>query len=220
MDKTMSVHTAREGVYLPRLQVQKMRRVRNMLDEARRRAADLVAQADSQAETIHRLAYGAGYEAGLIAAAGSLMHYFGDVQALAGRLHEQLAQRSRILLADALDRPETLLAALEEGLQALAGPADVTLHIRLPATASGMRLRVDAALQNAGRSAVHVSYHDDARLLMLCGDHVFEFDPVTLLTQAQQRLLAQFDDLPQQCRKLSGDAVRSWNAEFGERHVY
>lgn len=219
MDKAISVDTAREGVYLPRRQVQKMRRVRNMLDEARRRASDLVAQADVQADAIHRQAYSEGYEAGLTAAAGTLMDYFGAAQILGGRLHDQLTQRSKVLLAGALDRPESLLAALDEGLQALAGPVELTLHIHLPATASGMRLRVEAALQKAGRSAVHVSYHDDARLLMVCGDHVFEFDPPTLLTQAQHALLAQFHDLPQQCRKLSADAARTWEAEFAKRHI-
>src|ERR1700693_4384693 len=115
-------YAAREGVFIPRKQVRKMRRARDLLDAAQRRARDLIRPTDEEAGALRRQAYAVGYDDGALAAAAHVLAHFGAVQDLTQRMREQMEQHARDLLSQALDHPEAVLALLEQCLQGLAGP--------------------------------------------------------------------------------------------------
>ena len=210
-------YAPREGVFIPRRQVQKMRRARDLLDDARRHARETVDAAGAQAEQVQRQAFAEGYEDGMLAAAAHVLAYFGAAQQLTQRLHRELELRAGDLLGAALDRPDAVLALLNEWLEGHAGPVDQSVRIRLPNAARGLRLRFNAAVEQAGMPAACIAYHDDPRLIILCGEQVMEFDPPASVGQGRQRLLAQFEDLPADCRALSEAAVQRWREAVEQR---
>jgi hypothetical protein len=215
-------YAPREGVFIPRKQVQKMRRASGLLDEARRRARDLVKDAQQQAAELRRQAFASGYEDGALAAASHVLSHFDATQALAQRMRGELEQHARSLLGAALDHPDTVLALLDQCLQGLAGPPQQRLRISLPPAMRGVRPRLNAMLEQAGRSAVEIDYRDDGddqddrRLLVLAGEQVFEFDPPASAAQGQRDLLSRFPDLAGECRGLGDEAMQRWREAFEE----
>jgi hypothetical protein len=212
-------YAAREGVFIPRKQVRKMRRARDLLDDAQRRARDLIRAAEEKAGAVQRQAYVAGYDDGALAAAAHVLAHFGAVQDLTQRMREQMEQHARDLLSQALDHPEAVLALLEQCLQGLAGPPGQPVVIRLPQALRGMRMRLNALIEQTGQRAVEIDYHDDARLIVLHGEQVFEFDPPALIEQGQRRLSSRQRDLVHDCRQLSDDAAQRWRDAFEQRFI-
>jgi hypothetical protein len=216
-------YAPREGVFIPRKQVQKMRRASGLLDEARRRARDLIKDAQQQAAELRRQAFASGYEDGALAAASHVLSHFDATQALAQRMRGELEQHARSLLGAALDHPDTVLALLDQCLQGLAGPPQQGLRISLPLAMRGVRPRLNAMLEQAGRSGVEIVYRDDGndgdgsddrRLVVLAGEQVFEFDPPASAAQGQRDLLSRFPDLAGDCRGLGDEAMQRWREAF------
>jgi len=207
----------REDVLIPARQARKMRRARDLLDEAQRRARDIVAEAGEQAQQVRRQAAAAGYEDGVLAAAAQVAAHVGAAQRLAQRLSGRLEQYAGDMLGATLERPETVAAMLEAWLAEHAGAPDLNVRIWLPETARGMRTRLAAALGKNGQAAASIAYHDDPRLVILCGEQVLEFDPPELNRQLRKNLLRQFDDLPNDCRVLSEAALARWRDMFEQR---
>jgi hypothetical protein len=213
-------YAPREGVFIPRKQVQKMRRARDLLDDARRHARDMLKDAQRQAEAIRREAFAAGYEDGVLASASQVLAHFDATQAQALRMRGELERHAGVLLGAALDHPDTVLALLDQCLQGLAGPPDRRIKIVLPDSMRGARPRLNAMLAEAGRDAVDVEYGDqgrDQRLVVLAGELVFEFDPPESIAQGQRQLLARFPELADACRGLGDDAMRRWRDAFEQR---
>ena len=214
-------YAAREGVFIPRKQVRKMRRARDLLDDAQRRARDLIRAAEAEAGAVQRQAYAAGYDDGALAAAAHVLAHFGAVQDFTQRMREQMEQHARDLLSQALDHPEAVLALLEQCLQGLAGPPGQPVVIRLPQALRGMRMRLNGLIEQSGQRAVEIDYHDDddARLIVLHGEQVFEFDPPALIEQGQRRLSSRHGDLAHDCRRLSEAAAQNWRDAFEQRFI-
>lgn len=198
-----------------------MRRARDLLDDAQRRARDLIRAAEAEADAVQRQAYAAGYDDGALAAAAHVLAHFGAVQDLTQRMREQMEQHARDLLSQALDHPEAVLALLEQCLQGLAGPPGQPIVIRLPQALRGMRMRLNALIEQAGQRTVEIDYHDDddARLIVLHGEQVFEFDPPALIEQGQRQLSSQHRDLAHDCRRLSDAAAQRWREGFEQRFI-
>ncbi|HEY4317740.1 MAG TPA: hypothetical protein VGN04_09060 [Herbaspirillum sp.] len=210
-------YAPREGVFIPRKQVQKMRRARDLLDDARRHARGMLKQARQQAAAIRREAFAAGYEDGVLASASQVLAHFDAAQAQALRLRGELKQYAGDLLGATLVHPDTVLAVLDECLQGLAGPLDRRIRIVLPESMRGARARLNAMLAQAGRNAVEVGYGEDARLVVLAGEQVFEFDPPESIAQGQERLMTRFSDLADACRGLGDDAMQQLRLAFEQR---
>jgi hypothetical protein len=204
----------REGVFIPRKQVQKMRRARDLIDDAQRRARDLLKQATAQADAIRQAAFDAGFEDGALAAVSQVLAHFGAVADLKQSMRGELERHACDLLRESLDRPDAILALLDQCLQGLAGPPGQPVSIRLPASMRGQRARLSTAIARAGQSAAEIGYHDDPRLIVLYGEQVFEFDPPALAAQGQARLLRHFPALETDCRRLSETASQRWRESF------
>jgi hypothetical protein len=209
----------REGVFIPRKQVQKMRRARDLVDDAQRRARDLLKQAATQADAIRQAAFDCGFEEGALAAAAQALAHFGAVADLTQSLRAELERHARDLLRESLDRPEAILALLDQCLQGLAGPPGQPVSIRLPASMRGQRGRLNAAIEQTGHGAAEIGYHDDPRLIVLYGEQIFEFDPPVLIEQGQDRLLRNFPALETDCRQLSEMASQRWRDSFEQRFM-
>jgi hypothetical protein len=198
-----------------------MRRARDLLDDAQRRARDLIRTAEEEAGAVRRQAYAAGYDDGALAAAAHVLAHFGAVRDLTQRMREQLEQHARDLLGQALDHPEAVLALLEQCLQGLAGPPGQPVVIRLPQALRGVRTRLNGLIEQAGQRAVEIDYHDDddARLIVLHGEQVFEFDPPALIEQGQRRLSSRHSNLAHDCGQLSDAAAQRWRDAFEQRFI-
>ncbi|RXZ38324.1 hypothetical protein D9O50_01920 [Oxalobacteraceae bacterium CAVE-383] len=208
-------YAPREGVFIPRKQVRKMRRARDIVEEAQRRARGILKEAQRQADDMRGQARAAGHGEGALAAAAQVLSHFDASQTLARRLRGELEQHARTLLAAALDHPDTVLALLDECLQGLSGPPQQRMKVCLPAAMRGVRARVQSLLDAAGHGAADIEYRDDGRLAVLAGEQVFAFDPQVSIEAGSARLLARFPDLEETVRSLGEAAMQNFSMKTG-----
>lgn len=205
-------YAPREGVFIPRRQVQKMRRARDIVDEAQRRARDILKHAQRQAEDIRRRAHAEGYREGALASSAQVLSHFDASRALSLRLRGELEQHARTLLGAALDHPNTVLALLDQCLQGLAQSQQqpARIEITLPAAMRGVRGRLRKLLDDAGQNTADIEYRDDTRLVVTAGEQVFEFDRSASIEEGVAHLLGRFPDLESDSRALRDAAMQRW----------
>jgi hypothetical protein len=196
-----------------------MRRSQALTTDARNRARKLIKTATEEADQIRRQGFSEGYRDGVLTAADALTAYLGDGRELARQLQDEIRDATRVMLRETLDRPETILAVLEDWLHNQPDSSGRLLQLKLPRSAHTWRARFTASLEASWPAQVQVDYHDDPRFLLRCGNSVAEFDPVTVAEKGEYLLLRRLDRLPDACRQLADDAVQKLRALFERRFI-
>ncbi|MFC4488614.1 hypothetical protein [Chromobacterium aquaticum] len=199
--------TAVEGVLVRSAQLRRAARADQLEREARRQAQRVLRDAEHQAETLRRQASQAGYQQGMLAALEQAAGHFAASQAMAWRWRERLEQEARAMLAAAVDHPDTLLLLLDEWLRDRDAP-DATLYLQLPKRARALQPRLMALLTENWPGTIQIDYHADARFMMRCADQAAEFEPEQYVEPASRQLLQCLEQMPQDCRALSEQALR------------
>ncbi|MDO7896758.1 oxygen-regulated invasion protein OrgB [Pseudomonas citrulli] len=198
-----------EDVHLAREDVAAARCRRRLQREARRRARECVEQARRDADAVHAEAFRQGYAEGILRATAHLAEGLLTSHNLALQLRHQLAQAANELLAQALSCPQWLDEMLERWLAAQVGNASAILQAVLPLAC---RPRADEWRERLGRhwaGELSLEYHPQDRYVLRLADRVLEFDLETTRARLAPRLLASLADLPESVRVLDQAA---WQA--------
>ncbi|MCS3803550.1 vacuolar-type H+-ATPase subunit H [Chromobacterium alkanivorans] len=199
--------TAAEGVLVRRGQLRRAERADRLEREARQQAQRLLREAERQAEALRRQASQEGYQQGMLAALEHAAAHLAANQAMAWRWRERLEQEARAMLTAAVDHPDTLLLLLDEWLRDLDQP-DATLYLQLPKRARALQPQLMTLLTENWPGAIQIDYHADTRFMMRCADQAAEFSPEQYVEPASRQLLQCLEPLPQDCRRLSEQALR------------
>ncbi|MCD4485189.1 hypothetical protein LQR31_11945 [Chromobacterium vaccinii] len=210
--------TAAEGVLVRRGQLERLRRAHNLERQARRRAGQVLREAQNQAEAIRGQAYSDGYQQGMLTALDQIAAALADSQALAERWRGHLEQQARAMLAAAVDHPDTLLLLLDEWLKSQPPAApEATLHLRVPKASRPRQGALMSLLAERWHGAIQIDHHDDSRFIMRCADQAAEFSPEQYLEPASRQLLQSLNGLPQDCRRLSAASLEQLQRQLRQR---
>ena len=187
---------------LAREDIRAARQRRLMLDEAQRRASQLIAQAQSEADDIRAFAFQDGYSQGIVAASHDLAQLLVESQTLTRQLQQDLARAASQLLRQLLQRDEWLDQVLAQWLAEQDSKAPATLQVLLPQRCKGQGQTLAEGLREQWPGTLNIEYHAQERYLLRLGDQVLEFDIDSIQARMTTRLLAKLDDLPPAIRSL------------------
>ncbi|KIQ58312.1 MULTISPECIES: HrpE/YscL family type III secretion apparatus protein [Pseudomonas] len=201
-----------EDVHLAREDIAAARRRRRLQLEAQRRARECLEQARREAEAVHAEAFRQGYAEGILRAAGQLAEGLSTAQTLGQQLHQQLIRAAGDLLAQALDQPQWLDDMLARWLVGQAGDSDAVLQVLLP---QHCRPRGDELRERVGKhwsGELLLEYHPQDRYVLRLADQLLEFDLEATRERLAPRLLASIADLPDSVRVLDQAALQALSA--------
>lgn len=179
---------------------------RQLLDTARRRASQYIAQASEESDSIRAYAFQEGYGRGILQASADMAELLVRSQALSAQLRQDLAQAAEQLLGNLLQQDQWLEQALTQWLSAQRATNPDTLHILMPTHCRSKGKDLAERLRLHWDGLVSVEYHDQERYLFRMGHQVLEFDPELIRESLAPRLMTRLKALP--------DAVRSLDAGF------
>ncbi|BBP60568.1 oxygen-regulated invasion protein OrgB [Pseudomonas sp. St316] len=191
-----------EDVHLAREDIAAARRRRCLQLEAQRRARESVEQARRDAEAVHAQAFQQGYAEGVLRATGHLADGLLNSQTLGLQLHNELARAAHDLLAQVLSQPQWLDDMLENWLAGQSSDAGAALHLLLPQHCRARGNEWRERLRQRWPGQLLLEYHPQDRYVLRLADQLLEFDVETARERLAPRLLASIADLPESVRVL------------------
>jgi hypothetical protein len=147
----------------------------SLLKEARRRAKEIVAQAEEKAEKLYVEVKTDGYAAGILQAAGALLNYLVGHAELASQMQAKLQSEIGALLRHCVNNPDVIMAAFDEYLDEQGLSNDSGIDVLLPESMRSRHGSLMARLQEHVSGHLNIEYLQDQRFLFRAGDHVAEF---------------------------------------------
>ncbi|QXI27093.1 invasion protein OrgB [Pseudomonas vanderleydeniana] len=193
-------------VHVTRQELATARRCRALELEARRRARDLLDEAQGHVEAIRAAAFAEGYGEGVLQAAVDLARGLCETQRLAGQLHRQMAESVRQLLKHLLDDPRWFDEMLEHWLAEQAESGRSALQILLPRRYRGRVARLREQLEGLGLESVQFEFCEQERHVVRLGEQLFEFEPESAREPLAPQVLSQLVGLPDGVRELDEQA--------------
>ncbi|MFS2197663.1 oxygen-regulated invasion protein OrgB [Pseudomonas sp. Pseusp3] len=196
------------------------RRRRTLQQQAQRWARDCIEQARRDAVAVCAQAFQEGYAEGILCATGQLADGLLKSQALGLQLRKDLAQAARDLLAQALSRPEWLDDMLERWLSEQPGDTGAVLQVLLPLHCRPQGKELRERLRGLWSGELVLDYHPQERYVVRLADQLLEFDVETARQRLEPRLLACVANLPESVRALdrvSMQALTDLYSTFAER---
>ncbi|MGN8345631.1 oxygen-regulated invasion protein OrgB [Pseudomonas sp. SMV71] len=201
-----------EDAHLAREDIAAARRRRRLQLEAQRRARECVEQARREAEAVHAEAFRQGYAEGVLRAVGHLAEGLSRSQSLGLQLRNALAEAARDLLAQALEQPQWLNEMLQRWLVAQPGETGAVLQLLLPAHCRERGDEWRERLRTFWAGGLLVEYHLQNRYVLRLGDQLLEFDVETTRQRLEPRLLACIEQLPASVHVLDQGALQALEA--------
>ncbi|VTR17321.1 Oxygen-regulated invasion protein OrgB [Serratia fonticola] len=166
-------------VLLTREERLRQKKGQDILQAAKVRAKNLIAQAREEQEAIRRMAYSQGYEQGVLAAASAAKSYMADYSALSLRLHQELQEKVRGVLATVLSHESIFLSLLESWSRTLDSDSSDLLPLELLIPASlGLRSgKLAQELERICGKNVRVTRHQENRYVLKYKGQLAEFIP-------------------------------------------
>ncbi|WP_273826072.1 invasion protein OrgB [Pseudomonas asplenii] len=195
-----------ERVHITRQELATARRCRVLELEARRRARDLLDEAQAQVEAIQASAFAEGYGEGVMQAAVDLARGLCESRRLADQLHGQMAETLRQLLKSLLDDPRWFDQMLEQWLAEQADTTRMTLQVLLPLRCRGRVAVLREQLERLGVVSVKFEFSDQERYVVRLGEQLFEFELEAAREQLAPRVLSRLAGLPDSVRELDEQA--------------
>lgn len=191
---------------------------RLLMQDARRRAKALVAEALQEVEIIRANAFQDGYSKGVLQAAGDLGGLLLQSRVLANALQVELLEAARALLNEWL-MDEQVLNALLQRWQGRKGKGQDLLQIILPLRCKPELAFLENTLKGMGVASVEIRFHSQERYLFRLADQVVELDIDATRERLSPRLIAQIKQLPDGVRQLdesSRQVFVNWAASLSE----
>lgn len=175
---------------------------RQLLDEARRRAGELIAQANAEAEIIRSHAFHEGYSHAFIQASADMAELLVKARTLGAQLNRDLAQAAKQLLNGVLQDDQWLDQALQNWLAGQGSDQHCSLQVLLPERCRGQGKSLAGRIRERWSGPLAIEYHDQNRYLMRLADQVLEFDIDAIRSDLTPQLLARVQALPEAVRQL------------------
>jgi len=198
-----------EDVRLAREDIAAARRRQRLQLEAQRRARECVEQARRDAEALHAQAFQQGYAEGILRATRQLADGLLKSHTLGLQLRHELARAAHDLLGQALNQPQWLDEMLERWLTAQPGDSTAVLQVLSPlhCRPRGHELRDSLRQQWAGE--LILEYHPQDRYVLRLADQLLELDVETIQERLAPRLLASIAALPESVRALDQASLQT-----------
>lgn len=174
-----------------------------LIAEARRRAGELLARSEKEAELAYLDAQTEGYAAGILQAAGALTHYLSAHTELAAKMQQKMQQEVGKLLQRCVSDVEVVMAAFEACLKEQDLTSDTGLELVLPEQLRKGHLGLVKRLQQHVTVPIRLEYHLDARFLLRFGEHVVEFSPDDFVLHASDRIMQGLPSIYEENQELA-----------------
>lgn len=191
-----------EDVRLAREDIAAARRRQRLQLEAQRRARECVEQARRDAEAVHAEAFQQGYAEGVLRATGHLTDGLLKSQALGLQLRNELARAAHDLLAQVLSQPQWLDDMLENWLAGQSSDSGAALHLLLPQHCRARGNEWRERLRQRWPGQLLLEYHPQDRYVLRLADQLLELDVQATQKRLTPRLLASITNLPESVRSL------------------
>ncbi|AJP55945.1 hypothetical protein UC34_00960 [Pandoraea vervacti] len=131
-----------------------------------------------------------GYRDGLAAALEDVVAHLMRTEHLCDKWRSDMTEQVREVLTSASQHPHALLAALDDAVQTLAGPRSATsITIVLPLRLKPRREEILARVSAVAQMPVTLEFRArDARISVMRGDAVIEYDPQDYVARAEAAL--------------------------------
>lgn len=207
--RTLTDVTTGDEVRIAREDIADARQRRRLLEEARQRARDCIAEAQAEVEAIRAHALQEGYAQGVLQAAEDIAQALVQSHALAARLRADLTVAAEHLLRSLLLRDELLEGWIAHWLAEQQGNAEAVLQMVLPERCKPQRQALGERLGAFWEGSLAIDYHPDERYLLRLADQVIELDVEQAQERLAPRLLAQLAALPPALRSLDQASART-----------
>ncbi|ELJ8074713.1 type III secretion system linker protein OrgB [Salmonella enterica] len=197
-----------EGILIKRKTLERYFSIERLEQQAHQRAKRILREAEEEAKTLRMYAYQEGYEQGMIDALQQVAAYLTDNQTMAWKWMERIQIYARELFSAAVDHPETLLTVLDEWLRDFDKP-EGQLFLTLPVNAKKDHQKLMVLLMENWPGTFNLKYHQEQRFIMSCGDQIAEFSPEQFVETAVGVIKHHLDELPQDCRTISDNAINA-----------
>lgn len=182
---------------------------RQLLDEARRRASECIAQANSEAEIIRSHAFQEGYGHAILQASTDMAELLVTARTLGAQLNRDLAQAAAQILEGVLQNDQWLDQALQNWLAEQASDQRCSLQVLLPARCRGQGKTLAGRIRERWSGPISIEYHNQNRYLLRLADQVLEFDIDSIRSDLTPRLLASVRALPEAVRQLDDGVTQA-----------
>jgi hypothetical protein len=187
---------------------------RRLLDEARRRASQCIAEANAEAQVIRTYAFQEGYGHGILQASADMTDLLVRSRTLATQLNHDLARAAEQLLSELLQQDPWLEQALSHWLSEQKTEVDGVLHVLLPMRCKGRGTVLAERLRERWKGPLSIEYQDQERYLLRLADQVLEFDIDSIQADLTPRLLARLRALPEAVRQLDEGVIQALRQQF------
>jgi hypothetical protein len=224
LDTVRKVATAAQGdsLLLSAADCRAAQARRRLLEEARSRARQCMAQAQAEAEQLRDAAYREGYLAGVLRAGDQLAQALLLEQGMVTRVRRDAIEHLAALLDELMLSEGLAPALLQRWLADIEPQPQQPLQLLLPeyckASHAALRQRQggDIAAQ------VHIDYHAQQRLVFRLGDHVLELDMPPVREQMTRELIGRLKALDAATAQLDAaaqEALRRWAQGFLQQEL-
>lgn len=198
---------ARGGVLIKHADLQTGLRAARLINDAKRRAAQIVQQAEQQAADYRRQGYLQGYGEGVLAGADAQVQALSDARRLTHGLASQLNAELKTQLQAILPQPEFALALADDWLKQQGEEAGDPIELHIP---RAWQIAEHILRQRfAPLPEVRWCFHDEQHFVIQRGNSVYEFSPDAAAGELQRSILQRIrlDNLPAECQQISQDAL-------------
>ncbi|MCS1230871.1 hypothetical protein NXZ86_21065, partial [Escherichia coli] len=192
MPRNIPINTSQQpllgGVLIKRNTLEKKLSLGRLEQQARKRAKQLIKDAQKEAQVLHEQAHRDGFQQGILYALKQVVTYLSDSNLTLEYWQQCLEKQVREMLATSVNHPETLLLVFDEWMSRDIN-SDVTVSIIFPeAMKTGYSEVISRIIGDRG-AGIDIRYHTGSNIIFRCGENIAEFSPVEFTKAGTRRIL-------------------------------
>lgn len=211
MPRNIPINTSQQpllgGVLIKRNTLEKKLSLGRLEQQARKRAKQLIKDAQKEAQVLHEQAHRDGFQQGILYALKQVVTYLSDSNLTLEYWQQCLEKQVREMLATSVNHPETLLLVFDEWMSRDIN-SDVTVSIIFPEAMKTGYSEVISRIIGDREAGIDIRYHTGSNIIFRCGGNIAEFSPVEFMEAGTRRILMKnIPRVNQDCHCLSRDAL-------------
>ncbi|EHT6896289.1 hypothetical protein KXR15_003519 [Escherichia coli] len=211
MPRNIPINTSQQpllgGVLIKRNTLEKKLSLGRLEQQARKRAKQLIKDAQKEAQVLHEQAHRDGFQQGILYALKQVVTYLSDSNLTLEYWQQCLEKQVREMLATSVNHPETLLLVFDEWMSRDIN-SDVTVSIIFPEAMKTGYSEVISRIIEDREAGIDIRYHTGSNIIFRCGGYIAEFSPVEFTEAGTRRILMKnIPRVNQDCHCLSRDAL-------------
>lgn len=175
--------------------------------QARKRAKQLIKDAQKEAQVLQEQAHRDGFQQGVLYALKQVATYLSDSNLTLKYWQQRLENQVREMLATSVNHPETLLLVFDEWMSRDIN-TDIAVSIILPEVMKTEYSEVISRIIGDRGTGIDIRYHTGSNIIFRCEENIAEFSPVEFTEAGTRRILMKnIPRVNQDCHCLSRDAL-------------